>query len=476
MKRSPHHKETRRVRSKHMKSRCNSSRSSRASSIDCLRSRSTRHVSPSKASGAYSSQSQAGWCPDRLWPVEGLRLSKYKKPVVLIKSYPEGLELLAASRDTVASSPLLVSSTKSNLRRRQRVSKRGSMSETDSMSERQTTTFMSNNPSVLSPIPGTPSLINASEIRDPTQSYSKTAHNKRLSHWPSEAYPQIASASAMIHSLPLMLPANADYECRVEWESDRGENGNNEASNLWRKLEQECGLSPVPASPACGNFTGDILGSIGKRGRWKVKVLETPIMASPEPTNAEPEPISLESTCMEEFFLAESTTGVDSGHVPVLREVSLTELLPPLNSYKRLSSLLSKSSYSRYKRTTKSRRSSALRLNRSKSQVSGAGKSIYTVHRDVSHALRGVWEDYGNGWSDEDIEGAMCSHLAMLRSRSRSMTRSKSGMGRHLGIEDAIWPPLNQGPHTTSMIRSLTLKSRASTAGMDSLIDLYASI
>ncbi|KIM32184.1 hypothetical protein M408DRAFT_326832 [Serendipita vermifera MAFF 305830] len=425
-------------RSKQMKARCHSSRSSRASSI--VRHRSTT---------ARESRHSALKVPER----------KTQKERTL-----DDPDSHTALQNAVCSSPLLAP-TKSSLRRRQRVSKRGSMSETDTVGEWCT----SHRPvTYLSPIPGTPSLSKPSKTTRP-----KSTGNKRVSHRSSKFFDAAPSSSITVHSLPLILPADANYECRVEWESDKGESGTNEAGNLWKRLEQECGLSPIPASPALGSITSPNMGSINKRGRWKVKVLETPTIPAPDlasDTGSEALPIKW-TLSPDEMTDIGSFIGIDEDCVPVLREVSVDKILPSLNGYRHLSSVLARRVSTRRRPVIHPQRSSSLRFAKPTSRSIRTAQRRKYVHQDVRHAVRSFWEGWRNGELGIDPGSA---HLAMLMSRSQSMNMSRSRLGRTTGMSTSHEP--NSVEERVGMHRSLTLKHQASTAGMDSLIGLYVEL
>jgi hypothetical protein len=493
-----------------------SSRSSRASSVERrprtrpLRKRGTRgHGSPvsstaaSRTSPLHSHSSQylnhavSRRYVEELKPVRALRLSTRKTPINDATATPKSSQLLSKNlgissrqEQRVGSSPLLVSSTKSNLRRRPRVDKRGSISETDLFQDvlnvvAPTTESRRQRPSNCRPadLEATPEVGNRNFLRL------------------SGAHKQLTSP-VTIHSLPLILPAHAEYKCRVEWESDNAtQSDSDEAGKLWRRLEQECGMSPTPPSLTHGLFhakdgTFEDVELTPRRGRWKVKVVETPTIPPSVSIESSPRttinsPFSEQKWGGEDFQFSESAMGFDNDSVTILREVSITELLPSLSAYTYLSSLLNKRTSSRHRhdrRGASRRRSSALRLTRSKTRLSRAEKSRHVVHRDVKRALCSFWEDCEDGWMDqEQVGGTVWSlHMAKLMSRSRSRRISKSSMGRALSGKrldsgTSIWDvsSTNQEGGMTglgiAMHRSVTLKSRAATTGADSIVDFYAA-
>src|SRR6201999_4096171 len=108
-----------------------------------------------------------------------------------------------------------------------------------------------------------------------------------------------------------------------------------EASNLWKRLEKEHWISPTPDS--LGDEHRAIHGTqgnaecISRRGRWKVKVEETPTISSSIPIETafcgtSDSPSSRCGHASEDLELTESAVDIDHNSAPVLREIPTTEL------------------------------------------------------------------------------------------------------------------------------------------------------
>jgi hypothetical protein len=249
------------------------------------------------------------------------------------------------------------------------------------------------------------------------------------------------SNNATVHSLPLILPANQDYECHVEWESEE-EIKVDAAETLWRKLELECGMiaQQAQASP--------------KRGRWRVKVVNTPIISGGQ---LNPDSASEDDVLMTRHNTdyVEDTTNFRiigeeySRFVGVLREVD--DILPSVNDFENLAESLRKSPGKQQAAPTK----------RSKSQK--------IVHSDLKRALGSVWEEY-----DHDEASGWSAQLALLKSRSISKSRSQpeqhnQGENGHWSLERATSAASVRHGETQTMARSITIQSCLG----DSLIDMY---
>ena len=496
--------------------RCSSSRSSRGSATERQsyarqkRRRNANDYGSSIASTAtsrdISRQSHTGHAFSRRGtrhpvespkPIEGLRLTKRKVLVPSAASLPEPIRLLrgktslsSRTNELMGSSSLLVSSTKSNLRRRPRVDKRGSMSEGDPVRCRLPTSFSSFAPSILHEKgSATPATLHSNKGSHRLSSKASPSTRKYTSYTPSNRDKQVPTP-VTVHSLPLILPACGEYKCHVEWESDQGvSNQNDEAKDLWKRLEKEYRISSPP--DLLRDDTENTWKEVeltARRGRWRVKVEETPTICPEVPIEmafngiANSPPLQWRRVD-EDFEFTESAMGIEDSPVPVLREVSTSELFPPLSAYRRLSSLLNRRTPSHRMRRVKSRQSPALGLTRSRSRCPRAGKGRFSVHRDIKRVVRSFWEDCDDGWIDkEQKDGAVGAlYLTRMISRSRSMRISTSGMEGALsrGLQDTCGR--SSMGHEVGLIglgigmhSSLTLKSRTVTATADSVIDFYA--
>lgn len=291
--------------------------------------------------------------------------------------------------------------------------------------------------------PGNTSRLVAPSCPSPSHSiYSLRTPTQQAPHFHEEA--------VTTYSLPLILPADQEYECRVEWESEAEPEGD-AAEKLWRKLEVECGmLSPCRV--------GEDMLSTPKRGRWKVKVVETPVVPFEEDQ-------SEHSTDADEGWAAEELDDANADNfteefVGVLREVE--DLVPPIHSYSRLAAMI-----------VKGKRSGS--ISRSKLPIRRAG-SRKVVHPDIKRALRGVWEDQAvleaEGWSKqmEMLNSRSTCASAMSRANSR-WTFARSNSPSDVKPCKSFMCPSLQGPTGLgiTMNRSVTLNS----ATADSMINFY---
>ncbi|KAG8836403.1 hypothetical protein FRC17_003313 [Serendipita sp. 399] len=237
------------------------------------------------------------------------------------------------------------------LKRRRRVVKRGSVSDADVI--HQVTPLLLREPHLNSLADPGLTLVN------PERSSKANKKQRYRNRWKYCVY----NEPGTIHTLPLVLSASQNYECLVQWEAEE-ETELDSAKLLWRELECEYATaSPVPASTAgqCMNGSG--------RGRWKVKLVKTPIIQSSEPDQVDPVTRSDDASRIRLHH--DDWGGIFQG-TPILREVE--DLLPSVNKYRRLSTAIN--------------RQSALRgpiIRRSHSQ------SI--IHSDIKRALESMWED-----------------------------------------------------------------------------------
>jgi hypothetical protein len=375
--------------------------------------------------------------------VKGLRLSRKEVLTVDAQRNLEGSLTVASSNsvNNTRSSPLIVSTSRAKLKRRPRVYKRGSVSESD---DGRMDPAMSTLP------PHAEKLTSRNKSRIVAPDCPSPSHSVYSLCTPTQQAPHFHEEAVATYSLPIILPADQEYECRVEWESEAEPEGD-AAEKLWRKLEVECGmLSP--------SRVGEDVLSTPRRGRWKVKVVETPVVPLEDDQ-------SEHSTDADEIWVTEELDDTNTANskeefVGVLREVE--DLVPPIHSYTRLAAMI-----------VKGERSGS--ISRSKLPVRRAG-SRKVVHRDIKRALRGVWEDQAvleaESWSKQ---------MEMLNSRSTcasAMSRANSqwNLARSSSPPDVkpfnsfVCPPL-QGPMGLgiTMNRSVTLNSAAA----DSMIDFY---
>lgn len=367
--------------------------------------------------------------------VQGLRLPK--KRISTTNNTTTANTLLKGPPNhypkNIGSSPLLVPSSQSRLRRRPRVCKRGSVSESDhGITDMRIPMGVNEDthPSQYLISTSSPHLIIHASPTPPM--YTPT---QRSSHLYNEA--------PTVYSLPLILPADQEYECHVEWEPESNPELD-AAERLWRKLENECGL----ASPS--RF-GDDEHATPRRGRWRVKVTETPVI-----------PVADD----HKEHSAGNIVGIGNvdyaspmeGLAPVLREVE--DLIPPINEYERLAAMVTRRKRSGFGSRSKVKRT----------------KSRNSVHSDIKRALREVWKDQPLSDSEE-----WTNRLEMLKSRSTCasvMTRANSrwSLARsssQLALESTEYfiSAAGEGPTGLgiTMNRSVTLSSAAA----DSMIDFY---
>ena len=239
-----------------------------------------------------------------------------------------------------------------------------------------------------------------------------------------------------IHNLPLVLPGDQEYECLVQWEEEKEELDN--AEQLWRKLEQECGV----VSPFSNNNLNN------QRGRWKVKVIETPVLE--DAANEDVEQYD-SSNWAEDPFPPNDKAELPVPFSTVLREVE--DILPSLGTYNRLASTIARRRPTRRRSTHSKRR-----------------QSRPAVHAHVKQIIQGVWEEFFDEEGDVWCHEMMRLHtLSRSRSKmSRSQSRRPMISGRDQSYEVTMTASLKMGLGIT-MERSITLAS----AGAESLIDLY---
>jgi hypothetical protein len=237
-----------------------------------------------------------------------------------------------------------------------------------------------------------------------------------------------------MQTLPIILPPNQDYSCHFEWESDI-EQGRDKAEELWERLALECGMEPQ-----------SLVQSSPRRGRWKVKVTETPILGGEEDTKP-PEKSHSSVIAYEESnpcFLGDDVVPLPA----VLREVD--DILPQVDQYKRLAATVRR-------RTSKSKRHPSIKRHNSKK----------TMHRDIKRSLRCLWG------VQPLVDTVASAHMELLMKRG---SESKSTMGRSTSLQEltpaGVVQQLVSSGKTglgISMDRSITLESTT----IDSIIDLY---
>ncbi|CCA75002.1 hypothetical protein PIIN_08989 [Serendipita indica DSM 11827] len=304
---------------------------------------------------------------------------------------------------------------KLRLQRKRRVNKRGSTSEVDH-------DFMRRGPKT--------SRVNPKTIKDA----SLRLEDKKL-----RRRSRVYEEPGTIHDLPLVLAGDRSYECLVQWESEKEEFDS--AEKLWRKLEQECGIM----SPCPNNGEGN---SKAQRGRWKVKVVETPVLPGliheqaeqNDPSGRTKDPLYTNDNA-EHFIPA-------SG---VLQEAD--DIIPSLSTYHRLASTVVR------RRTT---RQHSARLKHRQSRCA--------VHAHVKQIIQGLWEE-----TFEEEGAVWCQEMMRLQTLSRSRSKMSRSQSRRPTTDEyeqlsgiKLGSSLNIGLGIT-MGRSTSVKS----AGAESLIDLY---
>ncbi|PVG01842.1 hypothetical protein CPB86DRAFT_781211 [Serendipita vermifera] len=243
----------------------------------------------------------------------------------------------------------------------------------------------------------------------------------------------IAGDGQQMQTLPIILPPNQEFSCHFEWESDL-EQERDKAEELWERLALECGMEQtgVQSSP--------------RRGRWKVKVTETPILGGEEEFMP---PVSPNSSVVihQESALSFLDGGEDSPLPAVLREVN--DILPPVDQYKRLAAAIRR-------RTSNPKRLTSIKRRGSKK----------AMHRDIKRSLHCLWE------LQPCVDAASSAHMELLM---KGGSNSKSTMGRSVSLQgsnpSSTIPPApsaNTGLGI-NMHRSITMRSTTT----DSIINLY---